>query len=78
MRLLIVGPLGGQISAATKIAMEHGGKLHRNFDRLVVGDGAELELGHDYPLYASSTKSRVTTILTGNPGRMVSVGATLS
>ncbi len=27
MRLLIVGPLGGQISAATKIAMEHGAKV---------------------------------------------------
>jgi len=27
MRLLIVGPLGGQISAATRIAMEHGAKV---------------------------------------------------
>jgi len=27
MRLLIVGPLGGQISAATKIAMNHGAKV---------------------------------------------------
>lgn len=27
MRLLIIGPLGGQISAATKIAMEHGAKV---------------------------------------------------
>ena len=27
MRLLIVGPLGGQISAATKIAMDQGAKV---------------------------------------------------
>ena len=27
MRLLIVGALGGQISAATRIAMDHGAKV---------------------------------------------------
>jgi len=48
MRLLIVGPLGGQISAATKIAMEHGAKVAHvdSIDQataaLRVGRGADL------------------------------------
>ncbi|HRP11807.1 MAG TPA: sigma 54-interacting transcriptional regulator, partial [Terricaulis sp.] len=48
MRLLIVGPLGGQISAATKIAMEHGAKvahvdtIEHATATLRVGRGADL------------------------------------
>jgi two-component system response regulator FlrC len=48
MRLLIVGPLGGQISAATKIAMEHGAKvahvdtIEQATSALRAGRGADL------------------------------------
>ena len=48
MRLLIVGPLGGQISAATKIAMEHGAKvahvdtIEQATNALRAGRGADL------------------------------------
>jgi len=48
MRLLIVGPLGGQISAATKIAMDHGAKVQhvdtidQATNSLRAGRGADL------------------------------------
>jgi hypothetical protein len=69
---------GQEAAVFGEIAMEHGGKLHRNLDGLVVGDGAEFQLGHDSSPVWFEYKSRVTIIRTGNPGRMVSVGATLS
>ncbi|MGE0533074.1 MAG: sigma-54 interaction domain-containing protein [Hyphomonadaceae bacterium] len=48
MRLLIVGPLGGQISAATRIAMDHGAKvahvdtIEQATSALRAGRGADL------------------------------------
>ena len=51
-------------------------QIHSELDRLVIGNGAELQLCHFFfhPLYGSSTRSRLTITRTGKPGRIVRVG----
>ena len=51
-------------------------QIHSKLDWLIIGNGAELQLGHifSHTLYGSRTRSRLTITRTGNPGRIVRVG----
>ncbi len=67
---------GQNLGIGNQVAVKRPRQLHGGFHRLVLDDGAEFQFRHGQPPAFSNTKSRVTMILTGKPGRIVSVGAT--
>src|SRR5690606_41499730 len=75
MRLLIVGPLGGQISAATKIAMEHGAKV-AHVDTIEQATGA-LRAGRGADLLMVDAKLDIAALIAANEAEhiVVPVGA---
>jgi DNA-binding NtrC family response regulator len=64
MRLLIVGPLGGQISAATKIAMEHGAKV-AHVDTIEQATGA-LRAGRGADLLMVDARLDIAALIAAN------------
>jgi DNA-binding NtrC family response regulator len=64
MRLLIVGPLGGQISAATKIAMQHGAKV-AHVDTIEQATGA-LRAGRGADLLMVDARLDIAALIAAN------------
>ncbi len=71
MRLLIVGPLGGQISAATKIAMEHGAKV-AHVDTIEQATGA-LRAGRGADLLMVDARLDIAALITANEAEHIVV-----
>jgi hypothetical protein len=72
-------PFAGQdFGIGDQIAMERRGQFHGDLHGLVVGDRAEFQLRHGQPPVGFEHKVAGDDDRTGKPGRMVSVGATLS
>lgn len=61
-----------------KIAVDRRGQFDRKLDGPVVGQRPQLQFRHRVAPIGSSTRPRVRTTRSGWPGRMVSVGCTLS
>ena len=71
MRLLIVGPLGGQISAATKIAMEHGAKV-AHVDTIEQATGA-LRAGRGADLLMVDARLDIFALIAANEAEHIVV-----
>jgi DNA-binding NtrC family response regulator len=71
MRLLIVGPLGGQISAATKIAMEHGAKV-AHVDTIEQATGA-LRAGRGADLLMVDARLDIAALIAANEAEHIVV-----
>ena len=71
MRLLIVGPLGGQISAATKIAMDHGAKV-AHVDTIEQATGA-LRAGRGADLLMVDARLDIAALITANEAEHIVV-----
>lgn len=71
MRLLIVGPLGGQISAATKIAMEHGAKV-AHVDTIEQATGA-LRAGRGADLLMVDARLDIAALIAANESEHIVV-----
>ena len=71
MRLLIVGTLGGQISAATKIAMEHGVKV-AHVDTIEQATAA-LRAGRGADLLMVDAKLDIAALIAANESERIVV-----
>ncbi len=72
----LAGFAGQNLGIGGQIAVKRRGQLHGDFYRLGLDDGTEFRAWSCQPPVGSNTRSRVTMILTGKPGRIVNVGAT--